>query len=153
MNLNTYFSYWAELYKKDMMNNIMPFWMKYGLDTQNGGIYTCVGRDGQLLDTTKSVWFQGRFAFTCCFAYNNIEPCQQWLDAAKSTLDFIEAHCFDTDGRMFFEVTAEGTLCVKEDMSSAKVSQPLPWLNMHWQQVIRPMHRRPCLFSRICAVS
>lgn len=109
MNLNTYFSYWAELYKEDMMNNIMPFWMKYGLDTQNGGIYTCVGRDGQLLDTTKSVWFQGRFAFTCCFAYNNIEPCQQWLDAAKSTLDFIEAHCFDTDGRMFFEVTAEGT--------------------------------------------
>ena len=60
MNLNTYFSYWAELYKEDMMNNIMPFWMKYGLDTQNGGIYTCVGRDGQLLDTTKSVWFQGR---------------------------------------------------------------------------------------------
>lgn len=109
MNLNTYFSYWAELYKEDMMNNIMPFWMKYGLDTQNGGIYTCVGRDGQLLDTTKSVWFQGRFAFTCCFAYNNIEPCQQWLDAAKSTLDFIEAHCFDTDGRMFFEVRAEGT--------------------------------------------
>ena len=49
MNLNTYFSYWAELYKEDMMNNIMPFWMKYGLDTQNGGIYTCVGRDGQLL--------------------------------------------------------------------------------------------------------
>ena len=40
MNLNTYFSYWAELYKEDMMNNIMPFWMKYGLDTQNGGIYT-----------------------------------------------------------------------------------------------------------------
>lgn len=63
MNLNTYFSYWAELYKEDMMNNIMPFWMKYGLDTQNGGIYTCVGRDGQLLDTTKSVWFQGRFCF------------------------------------------------------------------------------------------
>ena len=40
MNLNTYFSYWAELYKEDMMNNIMPFWMKYGLDTQNGGIYS-----------------------------------------------------------------------------------------------------------------
>ena len=31
MNLNTYFSYWAELYKEDMMNNIMPFWMKYVL--------------------------------------------------------------------------------------------------------------------------
>ncbi len=27
---------------------------------------------------------------------------------AKSCIDFIEAHCFDTDGRMYFEVTAEG---------------------------------------------
>ena len=136
MNLNTYFSYWAELYKEDMMNNIMPFWMKYGLDTQNGGIYTCVGRDGQLLDTTKSVWFQGRFAFTCCFAYNNIEPCQQWLDAAKSTLDFIEAHCFDTDGRMFFEVTAEGTPLRKRRYVFSESFAAIAMLNMHWQQVI-----------------
>ena len=28
---------------------------------------------------------------------------------SKSTIDFIEAHCFDSDGRMYFEVTAEGT--------------------------------------------
>ena len=33
----------------------------------------------------------------------------EWLAAAKSTIDFIEAHCFDTDGRMYFEVMADGT--------------------------------------------
>lgn len=60
------------------------------------------------MDTTKSVWFQGRFAFTCSYAYNHIERNTEWLAAAKSTLDFIEAHCFDTDGRMFFEVTETG---------------------------------------------
>ena len=38
----------------------MPFWIKYGLDRVNGGIYTCVDRDGALMDSTKSVWFQGR---------------------------------------------------------------------------------------------
>ncbi len=27
---------------------------------------------------------------------------------SRSCLDFIEAHCFDTDGRMYFEVTADG---------------------------------------------
>lgn len=86
----------------------MPFWMEHGLDRMHGGIYTCVDRDGSLMDTTKSVWFQGRFAFTCAFAYNHIEKNEVWLDAAKSTIDFIEKYCFDTDGRMFFEVTADG---------------------------------------------
>ena len=104
-----YIKEWSESYKTDLTTNIMPFWLKYGLDKVNGGIYTCVDRNGSLMDTTKSVWFQGRFAFICSYAYNNIEKNEAWLAAAKSTIDFIEAHCFDSDGRMYFEVTAEGT--------------------------------------------
>jgi N-acylglucosamine 2-epimerase len=61
------------------------------------------------MDSTKSVWFQGRFAFVCSYAYNNVERNEDWLRAAKSTIDFIEAHCFDKDDHMFFSVTAEGT--------------------------------------------
>lgn len=108
MNVKEYIKSWAESYKKDLTENIMPFWMKYGLDRENGGVYTCVNRDGSLMDTTKSVWFQGRFAFICSFAYNNVEKNQKWLDAAKSTLEFIEKHCFDEQGHMYFSVTAEG---------------------------------------------
>lgn len=108
MNVKEYIKSWAESYKKDLTENIMPFWMKYGLDRENGGVYTCVNRDGSLMDTTKSVWFQGRFAFICSFAYNNVEKNQEWLDAAKSTLEFIEKHCFDEQGHMYFFVTAEG---------------------------------------------
>lgn len=108
MNVKEYIKSWAESYKKDLTENIMPFWMKYGLDRENGGVYTCVDRDGSLMDTTKSVWFQGRFAFICSFAYNNVEKNQKWLDAAKSTLEFIEKHCFDEQGHMYFSVTAEG---------------------------------------------
>ena len=108
MKVKEYIKSWAESYKKDLTENIMPFWMKYGLDRENGGVYTCVDRDGSLMDTTKSVWFQGRFAFICSFAYNNVEKNQEWLDAAKSTLEFIEKHCFDEQGHMYFSVTAEG---------------------------------------------
>ena len=108
MNVKEYIKSWAESYKKNLTENIMPFWMKYGLDRENGGVYTCVDRDGSLMDTTKSVWFQGRFAFICSFAYNNVEKNQEWLDAAKSTLEFIEKHCFDEQGHMYFSVTAEG---------------------------------------------
>lgn len=79
------------------------------MDPVNGGVYTCVDRDGTLMDSTKSVWFQGRCGFIMSYAYNNIEKNPEWLNASKSCIDFIEAHCFDTDGHMFFEVMADGT--------------------------------------------
>ena len=109
MDTKAYLSYWAASYKEDLLGNILPFWLEHGLDKVNGGIYTCLTRTGELMDSTKSVWFQGRFAFTCCFAYNHVEKRQEYLDAARLTLDFIEQHCFDTDGRMYFEVAADGT--------------------------------------------
>ena len=108
MNVKEYIQSWADSYKKDLTENIMPFWMEHGWDRENGGVYTCVNRDGSLMDSTKSVWFQGRFAFICAFAYNNVEKNQMWLDAAKSTLEFIEKHCFDEKGHMYFSVTADG---------------------------------------------
>ncbi len=109
MDVNSYLTGCGERYRRDLVENIMPFWLKYGLDRVNGGVYTCIDRDGTLMDTTKSVWFQGRFGYTAAAAYNTIEKNPQWLEASKSCIDFIEAHCFDTDGRMYFEVMADGT--------------------------------------------
>lgn len=109
MENRKYFSHWAARYKTDLLEDILPFWLKYGLDREHGGYYTCVDRDGTLYDPTKSVWFQGRFAYILACAFNRVEKRQEWLDACKSGLDFIERHCTDTDGRMFFEVAADGT--------------------------------------------
>lgn len=109
MDQKTYLQYWSALYRADLTDNILPFWLEHGLDRKHGGIYTCLDREGKLMDPTKSVWFQGRFAFVCSFAYNQVERRLEWLDAARQTLDFIEQHCFDADGRMYFEVAADGT--------------------------------------------
>lgn len=109
MSEKQYLAECAKTYRQGLVDDIMPFWLKNGLDRINGGVYTCVDRDGTVIDTTKSVWFQGRFGFTAAFAYNNIENNPEWLEASRSCIDFIEAHCFDTDGRMFFEVKADGT--------------------------------------------
>ncbi len=108
MDKKRYLQEWAERYKNDLTTNIMPFWLHHGWDQEHGGVYTCLNRDGSLMDTTKSVWFQGRFAFVCAFAYNNVEKNPEWLDAAKSTLDFIQRYCFDENGHMYFSVTADG---------------------------------------------
>jgi N-acylglucosamine 2-epimerase len=106
---STYLKACAVQYKTDLIENILPFWLENGLDRINGGYYTCLDRSGKLMDSTKSVWFQGRFAYVLANAYNSIEKNQAWLEASKSGIDFIEKHCIDTDGRFFFEVTADGT--------------------------------------------
>ena len=40
--------------------------------------------------------------------YNTVEHRSDWLELSKLGIDFINDHCFDTDGRMFFSVTREG---------------------------------------------
>lgn len=97
-----------DLYRSTLRNDVFPFWLRFGLDRINGGVYTCLDREGALMDTTKSVWFQGRFGYVGAYAYNHIEKNPEWLAASKSCLDFIDKHCFDSDGHMFFTVTAEG---------------------------------------------
>ena len=95
--------------REELLGNIMPFWMAHGWDRVHGGVYTCLDRDGTLMDATKSVWFQGRFAYVLSYACNRVGKNPEWLAAAKSTIDFFERTCFDARGRMYFEVAADGT--------------------------------------------
>ena len=105
---SAYWQKWSKTYKEELEKNIMPFWMKHGFDRKNGGVYTCLNRDGSLMDTTKSVWFQGRFGWMTAYAYNHVCKNPAWLEASKSCCEFLEKHCFDKDGRAYFEVTEDG---------------------------------------------
>lgn len=109
MNVTEYLKVWADSYKHDLTADILPFWLANGLDRKHGGVYTCLDREGRLMDSTKSVWFQGRFGFVAAYAYNQVERNPEWLEASKSCIDFIEAYCADADGHMYFEVAADGT--------------------------------------------
>ena len=96
------------LYRDTLLDNIVPFWLKNGLDSKHGGIMTCLDRDGSLVDDDKSVWFQGRAGWLFATLYNDMEPREEWLEAAQSCVNFIENHCIDTDGRLYFQVTRDG---------------------------------------------
>lgn len=110
IDTKAYIAYWADRYRRELTDNVLPFWLNNGLDRVHGGMYTCLTREGKLMDSTKSVWFQGRAAYTFAYAYNAIEPRAEWLEAAKSCIDFSHAHCYrQHDGRMYFEVAADGT--------------------------------------------
>ena len=86
------------------------FWLEHGMDKEHGGVYTCLDRKGEIYSTDKSVWMQGRCGWIFAFLCHSYGVKQEWLDASKSCLDFMEAHCFNREcgGRMYFTVTAEG---------------------------------------------
>lgn len=98
-----------------LKENIIPFWLKNGLDKKNGGYWTALDRKGNIIDRDKSVWFQGRFAWVLSTLYADFEKKEEYLNAAKSGIDFLEKHCFDKNGdnRMFFRVTEDGKCVIK----------------------------------------
>ena len=99
-------------YYEELTENILPFWLEHGMDWKNGGIWTSLDRDGSLLETDKSVWFQGRALWVFSVAYRRFGK-SEYLKAARNIASFIDNHCFDTDGRMFFRVTADGKPVIK----------------------------------------
>ena len=98
----------AAFYQDALLNNVIPFWIGHGLDREYGGMLTALDRDGSLLDTDKSVWFQGRAGWMFATLYNTIERRAEWLEAARSCIEFSRRYCFAPDGKMYFSVTREG---------------------------------------------
>jgi N-acylglucosamine 2-epimerase len=95
-------------YRDGLLNDTMPFWISHAIDRQSGGYLTALDRDGTVAHTDKAVWVQGRFAWLLATLYNTVERRPEWLELSKHGIDFINKHCFDTDGRMFFSVTRDG---------------------------------------------
>ena len=96
-------------FKDELLNSCVPFWLENGNDKEYGGILNCLDRKGNLYSEDKSVGMQGRAGWTFSYIYNHIDKKQEYLDFAKSCIDFASDYCIDkTDGRMFFTVTRDG---------------------------------------------
>ncbi len=95
---------------KSELNSCTNFWLKYGIDHEHGGVYTCLDREGKIFSRDKSVWMQGRCAWTFAFLCTNYGKNDEWLSASKSCLDFLEKYCrnWAADGRLYFTVTGDG---------------------------------------------
>ncbi len=95
--------------QEELLNSCIPFWLNNGVDKEYGGVLNCLDRAGKVYSTDKSVWMQGRAGWMFSYIYNKIDKKQEYLDFAKSCIDFATEYCIDkTDGRMYFTVTREG---------------------------------------------
>ena len=100
----------ARAWVRSQLDVCAKFWLEHGIDRVNGGVYTCLDRKGEIYSTDKSVWMQGRCAWTFAYLCHVYGERAEWMEASKSCLDFMEAHCINREAgnRMYFTVTADG---------------------------------------------
>jgi len=98
----------AGLYKKALLEDVVPFWLRHSLDRMFGGYITCLARDGTPFDHDKFVWLQARQAWMFSTLYNQVEKKDEWLDTARHGAEFLKAHGMDRDGNFYFALNRKG---------------------------------------------
>lgn len=98
------------LYEELLLDGIVPFWTRYGLDAEQGGVLSCVTEEGRRLSTDKYIWSQARWVWVCAALYNRIEQRPEFLTWARTAIDFLLRHGRDEQGRWVFSTTRDGQI-------------------------------------------
>ena len=102
------FNLLAAQYKSELLERVMPFWMENSIDKEFGGYFTCIERNGEVYDTDKFIWLQGREVWMLSTLYNKVEKKQEWLDAAIQGAEFLKRYGHDGNLNWYFSLDREG---------------------------------------------
>ena len=98
----------AERYKTELLQNCLPFWLEHSIDSEYGGYFSCLGRDGSVYDTDKFIWLQGREVWLFAMLYNKVEKRQEWLDCAVQGAEFLKKYGHDGNYDFYFSLNRQG---------------------------------------------
>jgi N-acylglucosamine 2-epimerase len=96
------------LYQELLLDGIVPFWAKHGVDGQHGGVLSCLTENGGRISTDKYIWSQARWVWVCAALYNRIERRPEFLEWARATIEFLVRHGRDEHGRWVYRTTRDG---------------------------------------------
>lgn len=99
---------YSEIYKNELINSIIPFWMKHSKDNKHGGFFTCLGRYGEVFDTDKFMWLQGRQVWTFATLYNQLDANPEYLAMAQHGATFMQKYGRDSEGNWYFSLNQAG---------------------------------------------
>ena len=105
---NVDFKQISSRYKRELLENCLPFWLEHSQDKEYGGYFSCLNRDGSVYDTDKFIWLQGREVWMFAMLYNNVEKNRQWLDCAIQGAEFLKKFGHDENWDFYFSVNQEG---------------------------------------------
>ena len=110
---NVDFKQISSRYKRELLENCLPFWLEHSQDKEYGGYFSCLNRDGSVYDTDKFIWLQGREVWMFAMLYNNVEKNQQWLDCAIQGAEFLKKYGHDENWDFYFSLDRKGNPLVQ----------------------------------------
>jgi N-acylglucosamine 2-epimerase len=102
-----------ELYRVELFDKVLPFWLRHSPDRECGGYFTCLDRDGSVFDTDKFVWLQARQVWLFSMLYNEVEQRQEWLDCALLGGAFLKKFGHDGNYNWYFSLDRQGNPLVE----------------------------------------
>ena len=98
-----------DFYYRELVCDIVPFWLEHGIDYEKGGLLDFLDRQGRPLSTDKGGWAQGRATWVFSALFNELEQRNEYLSAAKICADFTRDKVLaGPDGRAYFELDRDG---------------------------------------------
>lgn len=134
-----YFEKLAAQYKQELLNKVLPFWLEKSQDKEYGGYFTCLDRQGNVFDTDKFIWLQGREVWMFAMLYNKVEKKQEWLDCAVQGAEFLKKYGHDGKYNWYFSLTREGQPLVEPYNIFSYTFATLAFGQLSLQQVGRNM--------------
>ena len=99
---------YLEIYRKNLFESVIPFWMNHSIDTECGGYFTCLDEKGAVFDDSKYVWLQARQVWMFAKLYNTVREDPQWLAIAEHGMHFLRKCARLPDGRVCFSMDRAG---------------------------------------------
>jgi len=76
------------VYRDGLLQDVEPFWTRYGIDRECGGYLNCLDRDGTVFSTDKQIWMEARMVWFYARLYNQVEKRPEWLELSARGRSF-----------------------------------------------------------------
>jgi len=109
-----FFTKSGKLYRKTLLEDVVPFWMRHALDPESGAINNVLDDEGHLLSRDRFLWSQGRALWTFSALDKRVEQRQEWLDVANGLYRYLSSHGRDDRGRYMYRLDADGNVLERD---------------------------------------
>lgn len=98
----------AEDLRTHLQRDILGFWTPRMCDWENGGYFTNLNRQGDVLSNEKNTWLHARQTWMFSRVYCDLFPDEQYLQIARRGRDWLVSRAYAGDGRWNYLLEAGG---------------------------------------------
>jgi GNAT superfamily N-acetyltransferase len=99
-----------DYFRRELEEEIVPYWEKYGVDRQSGGYLIADRNTGAYTTTDKDLYSQGRILWVFSYLYDHFGRNPAHLQAARQGKEALVKHCRVEDGHWGTLYTRDWTL-------------------------------------------